>query len=94
MFIVNLLIQLVILVIAMVIAGLIMRWIISHPAECKTAIKKTKKIVMTPYVYFKALRAYLNWQRVGMGFSYSQCVSQEWDKYQKERTSEQPYYRQ
>jgi len=93
MFIINLLIQLVVLVIALVIAGLIMRWIVSHPAQCKAAIKRTRRFFVAPLLYFRALRTYLNWKRVGMGFSYSECVSREWDEYEEKHNPRQPYYR-
>lgn len=93
MFIISLLIQLVVLVIAMVIAGLIMRWIVTHPAQFKAAIKRTKRVFLAPLMYFRALRAYLNWKRVGMGFSYSECVSREWDEYEEKHNPPQSYYR-
>jgi hypothetical protein len=93
MFVVNLLIQLVVMVIALVIAGLIVRWIVTHPAECKALIRRTKRFFVAPFIYIKAARAYLNWKRVGMGFSYSDCLSREWDGYEQKHYPDQPYYR-
>jgi hypothetical protein len=93
MFIVNLLIQLVVMVIALVIAGLIVRWIVTHPTECKALIKRTRRFFVAPRIHYRALRAYLNWRRVGMGFSYSECLSKEWDGYEEKHHPGQPYYR-
>lgn len=90
---VTLLIQLVVLVIAMVIASLILRWILANPEKCKQAWRKTKRIFATPFVHGKAYRAYLNWKKVRMGFSYQECLQKEWQKYEKDRYPDQTYYR-
>ncbi len=93
MFVIQLLIQLIVLVTAMVIAGLIMRWIITNPEKCKAAWKRAKRYLATPFVQMRAFRSYLNWKKVGMKFSFQECLSQEWEKYHKQHYPGQPYYR-
>lgn len=89
MFLVGILIQLIILVVAMVVAGLILRWIMSNPEKCKAALRRVKRWFITPLVMAKAFWAYLNWKRVRMGLSYRECLSREWQK----REPDRPYYR-
>lgn len=93
MLVVSILIQLVILVVAMVIAGLIIRWIVANPEKCKTAWRNFKRRVATPIIHMRAYRAYMNWKKVKMGFTYKECVSREWSKYDSDHNPDQPYYR-
>ncbi len=93
MMVVSIFIQIIILVVAMVIAGLIMRWIIANPEKCKVAWKKTRKYMITPVVYTKATRSYLNWKKVKMDFTYRECVSREWEKYNKKQSPDKEYFR-
>ncbi len=92
-FVLGILIQLVILVTAMVIAGLIIRWIVSNPEKCKAAWKRFKRHTVTPYIWVKAIRAYLNWKRVKMNFTFSECRNREWNDYDHSHSSEEEYYR-
>ncbi|MBM3132935.1 MAG: hypothetical protein FJZ95_07900 [Chloroflexi bacterium] len=89
MFIVGLLVQLVILIVAMVVAGLILRWIMANPEKCKAGLRRVKRWLITPLVMAKAFWAYLNWKRVKMGLSYRECLAREWHK----REPDRPYYR-
>lgn len=89
----RILIQLAILVIAMVIASLIVRWIVANPEKCKGAWRKTKRTTVAPIIYIKAFRAYHNWKKVRMGFSFQECLDKEWQKYDKDNYPDQPYYR-
>lgn len=89
MFFVGIFVQLVILIVAMVVAGLILRWIIANPERCKSALRRLHRRIITPWVMAKAFWAYLNWKRVRMGLSYRECLSREWQK----REPDRPYYR-
>lgn len=90
---IQLLIQLTILIVAIVIASLILRWMTSNPEKLKAIWRRTKRFWVTPLIYLRAFRAYVNWKRVGMGFSLRDCMCQEWEKYDKEHYPDQPYYR-
>ena len=91
--VISIVIQLVILVVAMVIAGLIIRWIVANPQKCKLAWERFKRRLMTPFIWVRALRAYLNWKRVKMQFTFKECLSREWNDYDRDRAPEQDYYR-
>ena len=93
MIIVSILIQLIILVVAMVIAGLIIRWIVANPQKCKSLLSRTKRRMFTPLIWTRATRAYINWKRVRMKFTFTECISREWEKYDNDHTPDQPYYR-
>ncbi len=92
-FAIQILIQLIILVTAMVIAGLIIRWIVSHPEKCKAAWKNTVRRMATPLIWAKATRAYFNWKRVKMNFTFQECLNREWNDYDYKHSPEQEYYR-
>jgi len=77
----------------MVIAGLIIRWILANPAKIRAAWRRTMRYVATPFIHLRALRAWMNWKKVGMKFTFKECLRQEWQKYDKERFPDQPYYR-
>lgn len=89
----QILIQFVILVAAMVVAGLIIRWILANPQKCKSALKRTKRRFVSPVIWIRSYRAYRNWKKVGMGFSYRECRDREWQKYDDKNNPQQPYYR-
>ena len=89
----QILIQLVILVVAMVIAGLIIRWIVANPEKCKAAWRRTKRGTVTPLIWTRATRAYFNWKRVKMNFTFRECVAHEWKNYDEAHEQEQTYYR-
>ncbi len=91
--IVSILIQLVVLVVAMIIASLILRWIMANPEKCKAAWKNTKRRALTPFVWVRAARAYINWKRVKMKFTFTECKAREWEKYDEKHTPDQTYYR-
>ena len=93
MFIVHLIVQLIVLIIAMVIAGMIMRWIVAHPQQCKAAWERTKTYVVTPIIKIRAFRVYVHCRRVRIAFTYRECLAREWQKYNKDRYPDQPYYR-
>ena len=93
MFIIQLLIQLIVLIIAIVVASLILRWIIANPEKFKAAWRRTKRFVATPLVQIRAFSAYLSWKKVGMKFTFRECLRQEWQKYDKEHNPDRPYYR-
>ena len=92
-FIFQILIQLVILVVAMVIAGLIIRWIMANPEKCKSLWKRFKRRLATPIIWIKAIRAYLNWKRVKMNFTFKECLNREWNTYDEKHSPGQEYYR-
>jgi hypothetical protein len=92
-FAVQLIIQFVVLVAAMVVAGLIIRWISANPQKCKSALRRIKRRLVAPGIWIRSYRAYCNWKKVGMGFSYKECRDREWQKYDDKNNPEQPYYR-
>ncbi len=92
-FAIQIIIQLIILVTAMVIAGLIMRWIMANPEKCKSAWSRTKRRTATPVVWVKATRAYINWKRVKMRFTFEECRNREWGNYDQKHSPDQEYYR-
>ncbi len=89
----QILLQLTILVVAMVIASLILRWLLANPAKCKMAWTRTKRRITAPFIWVKAFRAYSNWRKVKMPFTFRECLSQEWQKYDEDQCPDQPYYR-
>lgn len=93
MSIISVLIQLIILIVAMVAAGLIMRWILANPEKFKSALSRIKKYAVNPSIHLKAFQAYRNWKKVGMEFSYGECLTKEWEQYDKGQNPDQPYYR-
>ena len=92
-FAISLLIQLVILVVAMVIAGLIIRWIIANPEKCKALWRRFVRRLATPVIWLRAFRAYWNWKRVKMGFSFKECRNRAWGDYDEKHSPNQEYYR-
>jgi hypothetical protein len=92
-FVLQLILQFVILVAAMVVAGLIIRWISANPQKCKSALRRIKRRFVAPGIWIRSYRAYRNWKKVGMGFSYKECRDREWLKYDDKNNPEQPYYR-
>ncbi|MBT3363635.1 MAG: hypothetical protein HN929_07640 [Chloroflexi bacterium] len=86
------LIQLVVLIVAMVIAGLIIRWIIANPEKLKSKWKRIKRSFVAPRIWVKSYRAYRNWKKVKMGFSYKECRDRLWQEYDDKNTPEKPYY--
>ena len=91
--VIQILLQLTILVVAMIIASLILRWILANPEKCKAAWMRFKKLIVTPFIRMRAFKAYRNWKRVGMEFSYQECLNIEWQKYEGKQHPDQPYYR-
>jgi len=82
----------VMLVAAMVVSGLIIRWIIANPEKLKSKWKRAKRSFIAPRIWIKSYRAYRNWKKVGMGFSFKECREREWQKYDDKNTPEKPYY--
>ena len=89
----QILLQLIILVVAMVIASLILRWILANPEKCKMAWRRTKRRMTAPFIWVKAFRAYSNWKKVKMPFTFKECLTQEWARYDEQQRPDQPYYR-
>ena len=92
-FVVKLILQFVILVAAMVLAGLIIRWIAANPQKWKSGLKRIKRFFVAPVIWTRSYRTYRNWKKVGMGFSYRECRNREWQKYDDKDNPQQPYYR-
>ena len=71
-FVVQLVLQFVILVAAMVVAGLIIRWIAANPQKWKSALKRIKRFFIAPVIWMRSYRAYRNWKKVGMGLVFQE----------------------
>ncbi len=89
----QILIQLTVLVVAMVIASLILRWIMANPEKLRAAWRRTKRRMTTPFIWVKAFRSYSNWKKVKMPFTFQECLNKEWEKYERKQHPDQPYYR-
>ena len=63
------------------------------PEKCKALWRRFKRRLATPVIWIKAIRAYFNWKRVKMSFTFKECLNREWGTYDEKHSQGQEYYR-